>query len=106
MQPLDPEILAPLVRGLAGQTVYLHCEVVPAGFLRNLKAEVQEAVLRGDEPPYRLALRCQGDGWVIMEGLTHMDVPRTEGAPLFLCGLESDQRLSRAIQISREPFAP
>lgn len=111
MQPIEPETLAPLLRGLAGQAVYLHYEVVPAGFLRNLKVNIQEAVLRGAEPPYRLALRCQEDAWVIMEGLTHMETAATaaDGAPgptLFLCALESDQRLSRAIQISREPFTP
>lgn len=78
-------------------------EFVRGGFVRNLAADVEEAVIRG-EGPFRVALRCREAGWVVMEGLTHMESTAVE--PLFLCALESDQRLAQVLQISPEPFAP
>lgn len=103
MQPIEPAVVAAVLKRFEGQQVYLHFEFPRGGFIRNLTAEVEEAHLRGDGP-YRVALRCRQDGWVIMEGLTHMAA--VQGAPLFLCAFESDQRLSQALQISRDPFAP
>ena len=104
LQPIDPQVVAGVLAAWAGRTAYLHQETVPGGFVRNIRIDIEEAVLRHGEASYRVALRCRGDAWVVMEGLTHMEL--TEGQPLFLCALESDQRLSRALQISAEPFRP
>lgn len=101
MQPIDSTQLKSLLTGYAGRRTYLHYEFARGGFLRNIPVDIDEAVLRGDGP-YRVALRCREHGWVIMEDLTHME----SGAHLFLCALESDQRLARALQLSPEPFAP
>lgn len=110
MQPIQPEYAATALKRFEGNHVYVHFEFPRGGFLRNLTAEVEEAHLRGDGP-YRVALRCRADGWVIMEGLTHMAAE--EGGRLFLGAFgddsspdKSDQRLSRALQISMEPFRP
>lgn len=103
VRPIDAEELAPVLHQLCGRTVYLHVEVIPGGFMRNLTAEIEEAVLRSDGPTHRVALRCAGRGWVVMEGLTHMTIG--EGEPLHLCTLAEEDRLTRVIQISKEAFA-
>jgi hypothetical protein len=103
VQPIEPAHIAASLRRYAGKQVYLHFEHSRGGFIRNLRAAVIEALMRG-EGPYRVALRCQDDGWVIMEELTHMAVERD--GTLCLYALDSDQKLSRALQISLEPFTP
>ncbi len=104
MQPIDAQPVAAALKRFEGRRAYVHFEFCRGGFVRNLSADILEAHLRG-EGPYRVALRCQGDGWVIMEELTHAELPRGKG-PLFIGALEEDQRLSRALSISLEPFAP
>jgi hypothetical protein len=103
VRPIEAEELVLALRRLNGRRVYLHVEVTPGGFMRNLTAEIEEAVLRGDGPTYRVALRCSGHGWVVMEGLTHMSVK--DGDPLLLCTLEEEDRLTRVLQISEEVLA-
>lgn len=103
VRPIDEEELAPMLLRLGGRKVYLHVEVTPGGFLRNLAAQVKEAVLRSSGSTWRIALRCEEHGWVVMEGLTHMSVQ--SGEPLLLCTLEEEDRLTRVIQISEEAFA-
>lgn len=109
VRPIDAAELTQALRLLAGQSLYLHMEVTPGGFLRNLRAEIEEAVLRCDGPTYRLALRCVEHGWVVLEGLTHMALQA--GAPfmpargLLLCTLEGEDRMTRVIQISKEALA-
>lgn len=103
IRPIEAEKLAPVARRLSGSRVYLHIEVTPGGFLRNLAADIDEVVIRSDGPTYRVALRCGDDGWVVMEGLTHMSL--RDGEPLLLCRLEEEDRLTRVIQISEEVFA-
>lgn len=109
VRPIDAAELTPALRLLAGQSVYLHMEVTPGGFLRNLRTELNEVVLRCDGPTYRLALRCVEHGWVVLEGLTHMAIP--DGAPfipgrgLLLCTLEGEDRMTRVIEISKEALA-
>lgn len=102
MQPIDEAVITGILKGFEGSRVYMHFEFPRGGFVRNVSTAVTEAHLKG-AGPYRVALRCEGDGWVIMEELTHFEA--TEHGPLFLCALESDGRLSRTLQISREPFA-
>lgn len=101
--PIDGEKLAQVLEGLRGRRVYLHMEVTPGGFLRNLAVDVNEAVVRCDGATYRVALRCQNNGWVVMEGLTHMAAQA--GEPLLLGMLETEDRLTRVMQISAEVLA-
>lgn len=102
LRSIEAAALSQTLRQLAGRTVYLHMEVTPGGFLRNLAVEVEEAVLRSDGSSYRIALLCPGDGWVVMEGLTHMCIEG--GGPLLFGRLEEEDRLTRVIQISEEAF--
>jgi hypothetical protein len=102
VQPIQLEEVVNALKCFEGQRVYVHFELTRGGFIRNLAAQVVETHLRG-EGSYRVALRCQEDGWVIMEGLTHVDL--THDARLFLYALDTDQRLSQALQLSLEPFA-
>lgn len=103
MQPIQSDAVAGALKQFEGRRVYLHFEFPRGGFLRNIAAEVDEVHLKG-AGPYRVALKCRDHGWVLMEGLTHMQM--SEGHPLFLGALESDQRLSQALQISLERMAP
>lgn len=103
MQPIRVEEVGAALKSFEGQGAYLHFEFARGGFIRNLTAQVEEVHLRGDGP-YRVALRCKVDGWVIMEGLTHADL--TQSAYLCLYALDNDQRLSHALQLSLKPFAP
>lgn len=105
MQPIDEQSTGAALGLFNGRRAYLHFEMTRGGFVRNVTAEIEETVLRADsDGSFRVALRCKGDGWVIMEGLTHMDAG--PGRPLFLAAFDDDQRLARALQLSLEPFAP
>lgn len=101
-QPLDPQAVTQALQRLAGSRLYLHFEFTRGGFLRNLVADVEEAVLRG-EGPYRVALRCREHGWVIMEGLTQMALSPDL---LVLGALDEEQKLAHLIQLSREAYRP
>lgn len=103
MQPIRTEDLGAALKFFEGQQAYLHFEFARGGFVRNLTAQVEEAHLRGNGA-YRVALRCKSDGWLVMEGLTHADL--TQSSCVCLYALDNDQRLSRALQLSLEPFAP
>lgn len=88
--------------GLAGQSVYVHAEVIPGGFLRNLRVEVVAAYLRGGAS-CRVALRCSGDAWVRMEDLTHWERD-AEGRLIFCAFGDEQERLSRTLELSLAPF--
>ncbi len=103
LRPIDERELVQAAAELSGRMVYLHMEVTPGGFVRNLTADLQEMVVRRDHATYRVALRCANDGWVVVEGLTHMAIG--EGEPLLLCALVEEDRLTRVLQISEEAFA-
>lgn len=86
----------------AGQTVHVHAEVIPGGFLRNMRVEVEQAHLRGGDA-CRVALRCAGGAWVRMEDLTHWEIDAEER--LIFCAFGDEQsRLSRTLEISLHPF--
>ncbi len=105
MERIEEQSTRAALRRFSGKRVYLHFEMTRGGFIRNVLAEIEEAVLRADsDGSFRVALRCKGDGWVVMEGLTHIDAPA--GMPLFLATFDDDpdQRLTRTLQLSLEPF--
>jgi hypothetical protein len=101
LRPIDASTVARLALQLSGCKAFIHVEVTPGGFVRNLPVDLEDVVLRGAGPTYRLALRCASNGWVVLEGLTHMAI---DGEILMLCTLEED-RLTRVIQLSKEAFA-
>lgn len=88
--------------GFRGQEVYVHAEWIPGGFIRNARVRVLEAHLRGGEP-YRVALRCAGDGWVRMEDVTHWT--RDDAGRLgFAAFADVEERLRCTLELSLEPF--
>lgn len=101
MEPIDASRLRQALAPYAGREVYLHVEFARGGFARNVKGRVISVALRGDGP-YRVGLRCEEAGWVVMEGLTHWLA--AEGQPLFLCGLDEEEKLDRALQLHFEPL--
>ena len=103
MRPIEAKELGLALQRLSGRRVYLHVEVTPGGFLRNVAADLKEAVLRSDGCTHRLALRCGDGSWVVMEGLTHMSM--VDGEPLMLCTLAEEDRLTRVIELSEEVLA-
>lgn len=114
LSPITRESLDAHLDSLCGRRIYLHMEVTPGCFLRNLAVEVQDLVLRCDGPSYRLALRCAGHGWVVIEGLTHMALPDEATQrhpvsghvpPLQLGTLVEEDRLTRLILLSEEAYA-
>lgn len=104
LQPIkdDPAAVQTALDQFAGQVVYVHAELIPGGFLRNMRVSVQQAYLRGGGS-CRVALRCEGDAWVRMEDLTHWEVD-TEGRLIFCAFGDEQQRLSRTLEISNRPF--
>lgn len=101
MEPIDAGRLRRALSAYAGSECYLHVEFCRGGFVRNVRVRVLELALRGDGP-YRLGIRCDDDGWVVMEGLTHWATEAEE--PLFLCALEEDQKLAHLLQIHTRPM--
>ena len=104
MQPIhdDPAAVQEALARFAGQSVYVHAECIPGGFIRNARLEVVSAQLRGDGR-YRVALRCHGDAWVRLEDLTHWEVD-AQGRLLLLAFGDAEQRLSRTLELSLQPF--
>lgn len=101
MEPIDTARVERSLERYHGQEVYLHFEFARGGFVRGARLRVLETALRG-EGPYRLGIRCEGDGWVVMEGLTHW--AGQTGQPLFLCALDEQQKLAQALQLHLQPM--
>jgi len=93
------EELAELLRGFEGGTVFLHVEVTPGAFVRNVKAEILKSHVAG-EGMYRVALQLPEDGWIRAEGLTHAVVD--EEGRLIIASHDELGRLTVALEISRE----
>lgn len=101
MQPINPSELESLLRPFEGRTAYLHVEVTPGAFVRNVLAQVEKTHVAG-AGPYRVALKLAEHGWVRVEGLTHR--ARDEQERLLLAGHDDKGRLTTALQLSRTPF--
>lgn len=101
MQPIIASELESNLRQYEGHTVYLHVEVTPGAFVRNMKTLILKSYAAGTGP-FRVALKLPDHGWVRVEGLTHglMD----EKERLILAGHDDNGRLTAALEISREPF--
>ncbi len=86
----------------SGQAAYIHAELIPGGFLRNMRVHIREAYLRGGDR-CRVALRCADDAWVRMEDLTHWEIDR-EDRLIFCAFGDEQQRLARTLEVSLRPF--
>ena len=104
MRPIhdDPAAVRAALARFAGQGVYVHAECIPGGFVRNARFEVAAAELRG-EGRYRVALRCQEGAWVRLEDLTHWELD-PQGRLMLLAFGDAEQRLSRTLELSLQPF--
>ncbi|HZG85612.1 DUF1806 family protein [Paenibacillus sp.] len=100
MQPIEIERLETVLQAYEGRTPYIHVEVTPGAFVRNVTAAIEQAYVRGSGP-YRVALRLKGDGWIRAEGLTHM---AEEPGRLLLAGHDELGRLTCGLQLSTERF--
>jgi hypothetical protein len=103
VKPLQPRNAESLLAAFADSKAYLHLEVNPGGFVRNVMAHVEGGSVRPDSGCYRVALRCRPHGWVVMEGITHV-----EDGPGILSFYRIDQehRLLQVLQVAKEPFQP
>ncbi len=105
IQPIQGDLAAveSALGTFAGKAAWIHAEWIPGGFLRNMRVEVVAAYVRGGGPGYRVALRCRDDAWVRIEDVTHWATD--EGGRLFLMAFgDEQQRLSRTLEISPQPF--
>jgi hypothetical protein len=102
MQTIDRSVLTAALAAFDGHAVYMHVEVTPGGFARNIPLTVEASFVHGDGP-FRVALRLPDRGWIRVEGLTHMTVD--EMGRLLLAGHDSDGKLTTALELSPTPFA-
>jgi hypothetical protein len=102
MKPIDPNVLIRHLSGFAGGSAFAHVEVTPGGFARNIVIQIEETHVHGSGP-YRVALRLKQNGWIRVEGLTHMTVD--EKGRLLLAGHDSEGKLTSGLELSREAFA-
>lgn len=101
MQPIAYDAVREALAAFAGKSVYLHLEVTPGGFARNLPARVEETFLNG-EGPYRAALRCAGGAWIRFELLTDYEID-AQGR-LLLAAHDEEGKLTRLLELSLQPF--
>ncbi|KIL41416.1 hypothetical protein SD70_07145 [Gordoniibacillus kamchatkensis] len=102
MKPIDKDLLAEKLDAFAGRTSFAHLEVTPGGFARNVVVQIENTHVHGSGP-YRVALRLKGNGWIRIEGLTHMTVD--EAGRLLIAGHDSDGKLTTGLELSKEAFA-
>lgn len=105
MQPIQGNVAAveAALDVFVGRHVWVHAEWIPGGFLRNMHVDVVQAYVRGGGPGYRVALRCGQDAWVRIEDVTHWVVDEAGRLCLLAFG-DEQQRLSRTLEISAQPF--
>ncbi|MBD2869966.1 DUF1806 family protein [Paenibacillus arenilitoris] len=101
MRPIRLEEITALLSPYEGRSPFMHIEVTPGAFVRNVQATVVQAYVRG-AGPFRVALRLADDGWTRVEGLTHLTVD--EEGRLLMAGHDDKGRLTCALQLSLERF--
>ena len=105
IQPIQGNVAAveAALGAFDGGQAWVHGEWIPGGFLRNMRVDVVQTYVRGGGPGYRVALRCGNDAWVRIEDVTQWVVDDAGRLCLLAFG-DEQQRLSRTLEISREPF--
>lgn len=102
MKPIDKDLLNGRLAEFQKGSSFAHVEVTPGGFARNIVIQIEETHVHGSGP-YRVALRLKQNGWIRVEGLTHMTVD--EAGRLLIAGHDSDGKLTTGLELSREAFA-
>lgn len=80
---------------------YIHFEVIPGGFVRNLQAKVEQTYISG-ENPFRIALKLAQDGWIRIEDLTYYEID-SQGR-LILSGHDEQGRITTTLLLSKTAF--
>lgn len=102
MQPIGDGVAAEeALARFAGQTVYVHAESIPGGFLRNVRLLLRRGRVRG-EGSCRVALQGE-DTFVRMEDLQVWELETPERL-VFLGYGEEDRRLRRTLEVSLTPL--
>jgi len=101
LRQIQLEELIDCLRRYEGGTSFVHVEATPGAFVRNAAVAIEQAFAAG-EGPYRVGLRLADDGWIRVEGLTHLTID--EEGRLLLAGHDDKGRLTTALELSRERF--
>lgn len=80
---------------------YIHFEVIPGGFVRNLQARIEQIFVAG-ENPYRVALKLAENGWIRIEGLTYYELDQY--GRLILSGHDDQGRITATLLLSKTAF--
>lgn len=100
MKPIDRKKVEKALRTFENHSVYIHSEVTPGGFSRNILVQVTKCYIMGDGP-FRVTLKLSDQGWIRIEGLT--DYVHQNGQ-LLLAGHDEKGRLRTGLEISLKPF--
>ncbi|HZG56081.1 DUF1806 family protein [Paenibacillus sp.] len=101
MRKIVNDALEESLRQYEGRKAFVHMEVTPGGFVRNAEVSVLRTYVAGSGT-FRVALRLANDGWIRVEGLTHMALD--ERGSLLLAGHDEKGRLTSALQLGFGPF--
>lgn len=101
MLRIDKKIVENALQAYQGRKVFIHAEVIPGGFLRNVSVEVIQSYIAGDGP-FRVALRTEDEGWIRMEGLTDYEID--DQGRLLIAGHDDQGRITTALELSLSPF--
>jgi len=101
LQKIDKKAVGLALEAYQGQKAYIHAEVIPGGFLRNISVQIIQTYIAGDGP-YRIALRTENEGWIRMENLTDYEID--EQGRLLIAGHDDQGRIMTAFELSLKPF--
>jgi hypothetical protein len=114
MQPIQIDLVQPVIEQFFGEDVYLHLETTNGAYANHnnekvltVNAYIRNGRVRFDSGkitglgPYRVGLKIEL-GWIYAEGLTHWELDSS--GRLLLAGHDSEGKLAVALQISRNPF--
>lgn len=102
MQPIDVNTVRRALEAFEGAAVYVHAEVTPGAFVRNICLTAERLYIAG-EHPFRVALRFGPEGWIRAEGLTHYVIDGK--GRLLMAGHDEHGRITTALELSRSPFS-
>jgi Protein of unknown function (DUF1806) len=101
LQRIDKKIVESALQAYQGRKTFIHAEVIPGGFLRNISVQVIQSYIAGDGP-YRVALRTEDEGWIRMESLTDYEID--DQGRLLIAGHDDQGRITTAFELSLSPF--
>lgn len=101
LQSIDRTIVKQALQTYENQKAFIHAEVIPGGFLRNISVHIIQTYIAG-VGPYRIALRMEDEGWIRMEGLTDFEIDGQ--GRLLLAGHDDQGRIMTVLELSLSPF--